>query len=338
MALPDFYYSEAELLVGLLATFAVGVLTFRRPAYGFARGCTWLGVFLFVSVAIVWGTTTKEPLKVWLPVVAVIGAAGAVGLTLILRTVNAAETGDLPTPPVQAELSGPTLNGTNQGPGQQFNFQGPSTNNFNYSAPPQVQTAPQHDPDTIYQRNSPVGSVVGVNVMPSQSAVFFNELNGVGDLDQSKPFEYRNYTLVIQKSDGLTLMGMSRSGSFKQNILPNVLCKILDPKNASSTPEPAIEKIAESSWEPRTDGVNGMQKSVQVKVRNSGNARKIKVVAHGDGLTGLGFAGQGTMANGSMDKGQGWVSGESLTPNSVRYILFFARQPTVITKIDVSFD
>jgi len=83
------------------------------------------------------------------------------------------------------------------------------------------------DPDTIYQRDIPVGSVVGANELPSRSLVFFDELNNVEKLDQSQPFRYRNHVLVIQKSDGLTLMGMSRNGTFTKNILPNVVCKII---------------------------------------------------------------------------------------------------------------
>jgi hypothetical protein len=86
---------------------------------------------------------------------------------------------------------------------------------------------PQRDSDTIYQRNIPVGFVIGANEILPQSIVTFDELYNVGKLDQGQPFDYKNHVLVIQKNDGLTLMGMSKNGTFTQDILPNVICKII---------------------------------------------------------------------------------------------------------------
>jgi hypothetical protein len=105
MGLAELYYLEVALVLGLVATIGVGVIGFRQPAYHIARACSWIGGALFVSIAIVWGTTTKETPIIWLPVVGIIGALGAMGLVGALRAINfseAQEKADIAQRPVDA--------------------------------------------------------------------------------------------------------------------------------------------------------------------------------------------------------------------------------------------
>ena len=69
--------------------------------------------------------------------------------------------------------------------------------------------------------------VVGAAEMPARSAVILVEINGAANLDQKAPFEYHQYVLKIEKSDGMTILGQSRNGSFASFIISNVQCKII---------------------------------------------------------------------------------------------------------------
>jgi hypothetical protein len=181
MGFTEFYLIEGGLGFGLLVSLGIGVLTFRHPAYRFARICSWAGAALFVSIAIVWGATTKESAKVWIPTVAFIGAVGAVGLTGALRAINSAE-----LQLAQSDKAAQTSNGA-----PNFNFQGPSTNTFNLSREPQQQTE-NAAREEIYQAGISVGKVFGGRRSPTNATIFeFQEITQAGQFNLGAEFEYQ---------------------------------------------------------------------------------------------------------------------------------------------------
>jgi hypothetical protein len=183
-----------------LGVVGIGVLTFRHPAYRFARICSWAGAALFVSIAIVWGATTKESAKVWIPTVAFIGAVGAVGLTGALRAINSAE-----LQLAQSDKAAQTSNGA-----PNFNFQGPSTNTFNLSREPQQQTE-NAAREEIYQAGISVGKVFGGRRSPTNATIFeFQEITQAGQFNLGAEFEYQDYVLKPLHIQTVTGLNISR--------------------------------------------------------------------------------------------------------------------------------
>jgi hypothetical protein len=95
----EFFYIQAPMAVGLLATLGATVIALRQPNYRASRACAWIATGLFMSMAIVWGSTTKSSPWVWIPMIAIIGAMGSVGLVATLRSVASAEAQNNNPPP-----------------------------------------------------------------------------------------------------------------------------------------------------------------------------------------------------------------------------------------------
>jgi hypothetical protein len=114
MGFSEFYYLEAGLLFGLLVGIGVGVVFYHRPNYAIVRLCSWASAFLFVSIAILWGATTKESPWVWVPTVGIVGALGAVILTGTLKAITRAEAqGAEMTDKSKASDAGVSITGSN---------------------------------------------------------------------------------------------------------------------------------------------------------------------------------------------------------------------------------
>jgi hypothetical protein len=90
MGLPEFYYQVAGLAFGLVVALGVGMIFYSRPNHRVVRLCSWLAAILFVSIAIVWGSTMKSP-WIWIPTVGIVGAISAVGLTFALKAITVAK-------------------------------------------------------------------------------------------------------------------------------------------------------------------------------------------------------------------------------------------------------
>jgi hypothetical protein len=174
------------------------------------------GLIPLIVVAVVWAATGDQMVVAQRIFLFALGAAfGGFGFLTIGEWIR-------PTPLASAQ-GVPTMTQDKSSGGLNFNFQGPSTNQFHLNQPQQA----ARDPDTVYQYGKPVGSVVGARIVLSSGAIYFDEMFGVGNLNRSQPFQFREYTLKIVKDGGMTIMGMSRSGSAQQNILPNVVCSIV---------------------------------------------------------------------------------------------------------------
>jgi hypothetical protein len=105
--------------------------------------------------------------------------------------------------------------------------------------------------------------------------------------------------------------------------------------NVSVSSSSKLEIVAESEWLAAPDGV---RKDFQAKLVNPGAATKVRLAAYGDGLLGIGFRGEGVMATGRSANGDGWMSHELLTPNSIRGFFIRASKPTDIARLETSFD
>jgi hypothetical protein len=102
----------------------------------------------------------------------------------------------------------------------------------------------------------------------------------------------------------------------------------------NQAPTPALLETGQTDW--MHDG-EGVRKDFQVKLQNPGAATKIRIVVHGNDLIGMGFLGEGTMATGAPAKGDGWISHELLTPNSIRGYFVRPKKPTTV-RTEIFFD
>ena len=93
---------------------------------------------------------------------------------------------------------------------------------------PLIERAPEReivrDPDTIYQHGLPVAKIVAAHEDMSISSVWFDRINSTGKFDKTKEFEYRNYVLIVYKSDADT--SVSFGGTNNISII-NPVCRIL---------------------------------------------------------------------------------------------------------------
>jgi len=105
-----------------------------------------------------------------------------------------------------------------------------------YPSPPRVPRnppAPSRDPDTIYQRGRAVGQVIAPRIDRGNSTITFDALVSTEDLDQSKPFEYRNDVIKItrvQKVMGSQTIVTDGHSSFQHGVLQDVTCTIIGPR------------------------------------------------------------------------------------------------------------
>jgi hypothetical protein len=82
------------------------------------------------------------------------------------------------------------------------------------------------DPDALYQNGNGVGKVTGARITLNESKVFFEQIENAGNLDTSKPFEYRDYVLRFIRADSHIGMLITPSG-VATNVYRNVVCGIV---------------------------------------------------------------------------------------------------------------
>ncbi len=136
--------------------------------------------------------------------------------------------------------------------------------------------------------------------------------------------------------------GAFGQSSIPDNRPPSILgdCNAVGNNNSNCSPyinqapTPALIVLSETDWKNDGDEVG---KYFEVKLQNPGAATKVRIVAYGDNLLGVGFLGEGMMATGVSAKGNGWVSHELLTPNAIRGYFIRARRPTPI-RVETFFD
>jgi len=104
MGFTEFYYIQAGLAFGLVASVGLAVLSLKRERINIARWCCCVAAAVFVSIAIVWGITTPSSPKIWIPAVGIAAFIAAVGLVGALRWLNLfeIETTNLSFPYVEA--------------------------------------------------------------------------------------------------------------------------------------------------------------------------------------------------------------------------------------------
>jgi hypothetical protein len=88
MGFTEFYYVQAGLAFGLVASVGLAVLSLKRERINIARRCCCVAAAVFVSIAIVWGITTPSSPKIWIPAVGIAAFIAAVGLVGALRWLN----------------------------------------------------------------------------------------------------------------------------------------------------------------------------------------------------------------------------------------------------------
>lgn len=95
--------------------------------------------------------------------------------------------------------------------------------------PPQESpTVPAVDPDTVYQNGQAVGTVSGAEEHLNRSEIYFAEISGAGNLDESQPFRYRKWLLRIEGvpkvSAGLYIGPDNQS---QPNVRLKITCRIV---------------------------------------------------------------------------------------------------------------
>jgi hypothetical protein len=91
-------------------------------------------------------------------------------------------------------------------PGPNFNFHGPSTNQFNMPAPPAAV-----EEDSIYQAGVSVGKAFGARRSPSDATIFeFSEITNCGQFNTGAPFTYKGVKLRFVSERNSALMDISR--------------------------------------------------------------------------------------------------------------------------------
>ena len=88
------------------------------------------------------------------------------------------------------------------------------------------------DPDAIYQNGAVVGKVIAPRIALNQSKIYFEQLQNAGKLDQSKPFEYRDFELKIGKVDSYIEMLVSSASGVATNVYQHVVCDIVGNSSA----------------------------------------------------------------------------------------------------------
>jgi hypothetical protein len=172
------------------------------------------GAAILAGAAILWISMEKEVLVQYRIVLALLGAIfGALSLLSIGEWIRPIASASAQTPQVGSQ------------PAPNFNFQAPSTNQFNFGAPPQT---PARDPDTLYQLQHPVGQVERAAVDVASSTVTFDLIRGAMNLNVEADFEYRQYILHITQSAAEMGQKESPQGRWIERRLARVTCRIVN--------------------------------------------------------------------------------------------------------------
>jgi hypothetical protein len=91
---------------------------------------------------------------------------------------------------------------------------------------PETTIHPARNPDTIYQNGITVGHVVAPRITLSESKIYFDEIQNAGNLDRSKPFEYRDFVLKMTNEDSYIGMLVTPSG-VATSVYRHVVCEIV---------------------------------------------------------------------------------------------------------------
>ena len=113
MGITEYYYLVAGLGASILAAVVFAMVTYGRPEFRIARWCAWGAALLFMSISVVWGTTTPEPFWVRASAVGVTAVIVAVGLVETLRFVSKKENEVVITETTKTRP--PTLEATDKG-------------------------------------------------------------------------------------------------------------------------------------------------------------------------------------------------------------------------------
>jgi hypothetical protein len=84
----------------------------------------------------------------------------------------------------------------------------------------------KHDPDTIYQLNKSVGTVVAPHINLNNGTILFEEIDNTVNLNRTKEFEYRDYVLNITDI-GYSIGFFFGAHGPKSGVLVNVKCEII---------------------------------------------------------------------------------------------------------------
>jgi hypothetical protein len=85
---------------------------------------------------------------------------------------------------------------------------------------------PARDPDAIYQNDIAVGRVVAPRITLNESKIYFDEIQNAGNLDRSKPFEYRDFVLKMISAESYVGMLVTPSG-VATSVYRHVVCEIV---------------------------------------------------------------------------------------------------------------
>lgn len=91
---------------------------------------------------------------------------------------------------------------------------------------PALAAQPSRDPDTFYQDDRPVGLVEDVRIDFPSGTITFGSVSETGQLDRTRPFKYRNYTLQFVGYSSSFTIDASTSRS-RRDVLTVVRTKIL---------------------------------------------------------------------------------------------------------------